>query len=280
VSHRNAPLSETGRLRLARCVVEDGWPLRRAAERFQVSATTAARGAGRYRLADGAGMVDRSSRPHRSPRRTPTRTERRIIKVRVLRRWGPARIGYLLGLHPPTVHRVRMDWSTRSTSKSIRSSSGQVSGYSTASRGQSPTSSRFGYSRPRAWRTCAIASSASSRSSGGRCPILVSSQDHRINSKTVEETCDTGCKGILDTDVQNRDMMGHSVITDILHSTGNLPYSISPYSSVRAFTYTSISWPASGAHNATPSVFHQRHIGRVLRSSCNVPGRRLASPRD
>ncbi len=25
MSHRNAPLSETGRLRLARCVVEDGW---------------------------------------------------------------------------------------------------------------------------------------------------------------------------------------------------------------------------------------------------------------
>lgn len=25
--HRNAPLSETWRLRLARCVVEDGWPL-------------------------------------------------------------------------------------------------------------------------------------------------------------------------------------------------------------------------------------------------------------
>lgn len=43
VSHRNAPLTPTGRLRLARCVVDDGWPLRRAAERFQVSHTTAAR---------------------------------------------------------------------------------------------------------------------------------------------------------------------------------------------------------------------------------------------
>ena len=31
--------------------------------------------------------------------------------------------------------------------------------------------------------------------------------------------------------------------------------------------------------NATPSVFHQRHIGRVLRSSCNARGRRLASSR-
>ena len=31
--HRNAALSETGRRRLARCIVDDGWLLRRAAER-------------------------------------------------------------------------------------------------------------------------------------------------------------------------------------------------------------------------------------------------------
>jgi transposase InsO family protein len=104
--HPNAPLTETGRLRLARCVVDDGWPLRRAAERFQVSPTTAWRWADRYRRCGEAGMRDRSSRPHTSPRRTPTRTERRIIKVRVLKRWGPARIAYLLGLNPSTVHRV------------------------------------------------------------------------------------------------------------------------------------------------------------------------------
>src|SRR4029453_13774073 len=34
--------------------------------------------------------------------------------------------------------------------------------------------------------------------------------------------------------------------------------------------------PASGARNATPSVFHQRHIGRVLRSSGRLDGRRVA----
>ncbi|WP_280443208.1 IS481 family transposase, partial [Nocardia brasiliensis] len=125
--HGNAPLSELGRLRLARCVVEDGWPLRRAAERFQVSHVTAARWAQRYRQAGPAGMADRSSRPHRSPNRTPTRTERRIIKVRVLRRWGPARIAYLLGLNPSTVHRVlarynmtRLRWLDRATGEPIR----------------------------------------------------------------------------------------------------------------------------------------------------------------
>ncbi|MET9914535.1 leucine zipper domain-containing protein [Streptomyces sp. NPDC006476] len=78
--HRSAPLTETGRLRLARCVVEDGWPLRRVAERFQVSQTTAQRWADRYRQYGEAGMADRSSRPCSSPRRTPTRAERRIIR--------------------------------------------------------------------------------------------------------------------------------------------------------------------------------------------------------
>jgi len=109
VSHRthgNAPLSPTARLRLARCVVEEGWSPRRAAERFQVSPGTAGRWAARYRDLGAAGMVDRSSRPARSPRRTPTRVERRIIGLRVRRRWGPARIAFLLGLNPATVHRV------------------------------------------------------------------------------------------------------------------------------------------------------------------------------
>lgn len=106
MSHRNAPLTPTGRLRLARCVVDDQWPLRRAAERFQVAVTTAVRWAGRYREHGEAGLEDRSSRPRHSPARTPTRTERRIIKVRVLRRWGPARIGFLLDIAASTVHRV------------------------------------------------------------------------------------------------------------------------------------------------------------------------------
>ena len=71
-----------------------------------MSATTAGRWAGRYREHGAAGRHDRSSRPHRSPRRTPIRTQRRIITVRVIRRWGPARLGFPLGLHPSTVYRV------------------------------------------------------------------------------------------------------------------------------------------------------------------------------
>ncbi|AEM85114.1 hypothetical protein Strvi_5597 [Streptomyces violaceusniger Tu 4113] len=72
--HRNAPLTPTGRLRLARCTVDDRWPLRRAAERFQVSHTTAARWAHRYRQHGAAGLHDRSSRPttHHAVHTRPT----------------------------------------------------------------------------------------------------------------------------------------------------------------------------------------------------------------
>jgi transposase len=99
-------LSELGRLRLARCVVEDGWPLRRAAERFQVSVTTAARWAARYREQGRAGMVDRSSRPHRSANATPAPMVRKIKHLRTKRKLGPVQIGGRLGLPASTVHAV------------------------------------------------------------------------------------------------------------------------------------------------------------------------------
>ena len=109
MTHANAPLSETGRLRLARCVVDQHWTLARAAERFNVSVTTAQRWAERYRAQGAAGMLDRSSRPRRSPQRTRTRVERRVVGLRVTRRWGPARIAFHLrqqALTPSTVHKI------------------------------------------------------------------------------------------------------------------------------------------------------------------------------
>lgn len=109
MSHAMSPLSETGRLRVARQVVDKGWTLARVAERFGVSVTTAKRWADRYREHGSAGMVDRSSRPKTSPRQTPTRMERRVVAVRVTRRWGPARIAFFLRhqqLAPSTVHKI------------------------------------------------------------------------------------------------------------------------------------------------------------------------------
>ncbi len=104
--HANATLTERGRLKLARCVVDDGWPLRRAAERFQVSVNTATRWAERYRQLGEAGMVDRSSRPHRSPHRTRPKVERKILHLRRSKGLGPVAIGGRLGMHGSTVHKV------------------------------------------------------------------------------------------------------------------------------------------------------------------------------
>ena len=109
--HANALLTPRGRLALAQCIVEDGWSLRRAAERFQTSPNTAGRWAARYRARDLTrpaieAMTDRSSRPHHSPRQTRAKVARRICHLRRTRGWGPARIGHRLGMHPSTVNRV------------------------------------------------------------------------------------------------------------------------------------------------------------------------------
>nr|WP_260842494.1 leucine zipper domain-containing protein [Paenarthrobacter nicotinovorans] len=67
MSHSNAILASAGRLKLARCVVDARLPLRRAAERFNVSVPTAARWAGRFVESGEAGMLDRPSRPLSCP---------------------------------------------------------------------------------------------------------------------------------------------------------------------------------------------------------------------
>ena len=100
----NAPLTPLGRKRLAALIVDEGWPIRRAAERFQVSAATASKWATRYRAGDS--FEDRSSRPHHSPRRLPKRREHRIISLRFTRQWGPHRISYHLGISRSTIERV------------------------------------------------------------------------------------------------------------------------------------------------------------------------------
>ena len=104
MTHVNAPFAPEGRLRLARLVVEHGWSVRRAAERFQCSPGTASKWAARYR--SGLPMTDLSSRPLRSPARLSRRLEHRITALRFTRRWGPHRIGYHLHLNRSTVERV------------------------------------------------------------------------------------------------------------------------------------------------------------------------------
>jgi transposase InsO family protein len=106
VSHANAALTPRHRLRLARAVVEDGWSVSYAAAVFNVSWPTAKRWADRYRQAGPAGMTDRSSRPHRCPRRTPQPLVRQIVHLRWKQRLGPVAIAERVGLAPSTVHAV------------------------------------------------------------------------------------------------------------------------------------------------------------------------------
>lgn len=104
MSHANAPLTPEGRRRLGKLIVDDGWAIRRAAERYQVSPATASKWAKRYRADES--LTDRSSRPHVSPNQLSRKRERRIIALRFNRRWGPHRISYHLGIPRSTVGRV------------------------------------------------------------------------------------------------------------------------------------------------------------------------------
>jgi transposase-like protein len=106
VTHANADLTPKARLKLAQLVIEQGWTLRRAAERFHCSPATVKKWADRYRARGEEGLQDMSSRPRRSPHRTPVRTERRIVALRFTRRWGPHRIAAHLHLARSIVGKV------------------------------------------------------------------------------------------------------------------------------------------------------------------------------
>jgi transposase InsO family protein len=124
--HANAPLTPEGRLRLCTRIAQ-GWSITAAAESMQISRQTASKWWGRF-VRDGAvGLVDRSSRPRRTPTRTPQILEARILGLRVVRKLGPARIGGILGVPASTVHRVlvrhgvsRLRWMDRPTGRVVR----------------------------------------------------------------------------------------------------------------------------------------------------------------
>jgi transposase InsO family protein len=105
-THANAALTPRARLRLGRLIVDHGWSPARAAERYDVSWRTAKKWADRYRDEGPAGMVDRSSAPHRQPNRTPAPVVRKIVHLRWKQRLGPVEIGDRLGMASSTVHAV------------------------------------------------------------------------------------------------------------------------------------------------------------------------------
>jgi len=103
--HKNAPWTAVSRERLARMVINEGVTLKAAAARLSVSAKTAAKWMGRYRQLGVAGLADRSSRPHRSPRQTDSFLVEKVVALHRLHHNG-WRIARDLGLSPATVSRI------------------------------------------------------------------------------------------------------------------------------------------------------------------------------
>jgi transposase InsO family protein len=73
---------------------------------FMVSPRTAGKWADRYRAEGPGGMVDRSSRPRRSPSKTSPQLVREIVRQRWRHRLGPVQIAGQLGVPASTVHAV------------------------------------------------------------------------------------------------------------------------------------------------------------------------------
>ena len=99
MAHPRARLNALGRELLVIRVAVLGWSATTAAEAQGVSRATAYKWVRRYRAEGAGGLADRSSRPHRSPRATPAVEVVRILAARDRLRWGPDRLGPLLG-HP------------------------------------------------------------------------------------------------------------------------------------------------------------------------------------
>ena len=104
--HPNAPLTVEGRRRMVACVVDSGWSVTATAERFQVDPKTVRKWRDRFLTEGVAGLRDRSSRPRRSPNRTPRPLRRRVVMLRRQRRWGADRIAHQVGLAASTVQNI------------------------------------------------------------------------------------------------------------------------------------------------------------------------------
>lgn len=125
MTHANAALTPRHRLKVARLVVDDGWPISEVAARFQVSWPTVKRWVDRY-LA-GESMQDRSSRPRTLPSKTSRTVTKRCVSLRIRLREGPVQLAARLDIAPSTVHRIlrcarlnRLAYVDRATGEPVR----------------------------------------------------------------------------------------------------------------------------------------------------------------
>jgi len=105
VSHSSRKLTPFGRELLIQRV-QAGTSLRAAAATLGISASWAHALWHRFLTQGALAFAIRSSRPRRSPRRTPASLERRIERARRRRGEGPLRLSWLLGIARSTIYAV------------------------------------------------------------------------------------------------------------------------------------------------------------------------------
>jgi transposase InsO family protein len=126
--HPNAVLTPAGRRRMVDCVLVRGWTVEATAERFQVDPKTVRKWRDRFLLEGPSGLQDRSSRPKRSPNRTPFTQRRHVLELRREHRWGAAHIAFEVGIAASTVQSIlraagagRLDRGDRASASRSRS---------------------------------------------------------------------------------------------------------------------------------------------------------------
>jgi len=105
VSHRNARTTYQGRLLIVQRF-RAGWKKAHIAAAMGLSRQCVHKWIGRFTAEGEAGLVDRSSRPHTMPTRTPASVEVEIVAVRRAQRIGPDGISAQVGVPARTVSRV------------------------------------------------------------------------------------------------------------------------------------------------------------------------------
>jgi len=104
-SHKNARLTHHGRAELVHRVLVEAQTASQVAASFGVCVKTVRKWVARFEAEGAAGLCDRSSRPHRLHRPTPSAVMERIA-ARRRERWTGQRIAAELGVSPATVSRV------------------------------------------------------------------------------------------------------------------------------------------------------------------------------
>jgi len=106
VYHRNARLTVFGRRQLVHRVRVLNRPVAHVAKEMGISRRCAHKWVRRFDAEGEAGLRDRSSRPHRSPTRTPAKLERRVLAARRVYRCDAVGLAHHTGVPAATCGRI------------------------------------------------------------------------------------------------------------------------------------------------------------------------------